>query len=73
VGNFCHCFYICGAQIINVYSIGISVSAASLGLSRSPDMLSGASAVSTSNAEGPGHCGSLHIIEVDGLGDEIRV
>ena len=36
-------------------------------------MLSEASAVSIRNAEGPGHCGSVHITEeVDGLGDQIR-
>ena len=36
-------------------------------------MLSGASPVSTSNAETAGHCGSVHITEeADGLGDEIR-
>jgi hypothetical protein len=36
-------------------------------------MHSGAPAVSTSNVEGPGHCGSVHITEVDGLGDKIRI
>jgi hypothetical protein len=36
-------------------------------------MLSGAPAVSTSNAEGPGRHGSVHITEVDGSGDEIRI
>ena len=36
-------------------------------------MLSGASPVSTSNAETAGHCGSVHITEeVDGLEYEIR-
>ena len=36
-------------------------------------MLSETSAVSIRNAEGPGHCGSVHITEeVDGLGDQIR-
>ena len=73
VGNFCHCSHICYAQIINLYSIGISLSAASLRLSRSPATLSGAPAVSTSNAEGPGRHGSVHIIEVDRSGDEIRI
>ena len=73
MGNFCYFSYISAVQLINVYSIGISLSTASLGLSRSPAMLSGTSAVSTSNGEGPGHCGSVHITEVDRLGDEIMI
>ena len=37
-------------------------------------MLSPASAFSTSKAEGPGHCGSVHVTEkVDGLGEKIRI
>jgi hypothetical protein len=56
-----------------VYSIWISLSSAGSGVSRSPSLLSGVSSVSTRNAEGPGHCGSVLITEeVDGVGDKVR-